>query len=142
MKLLSSKTAPAAFVAVLIFLSVSCSRKIGFVNSGTVPAARGFVKIKKDKNHNYGIQVELDNLAEVERLQPARNAYVVWMETNEEAVKNIGQIKSSTGMLTSKLNASFHTVSALKPTKIFITAEEDAGAKYPANPVLLSTSTF
>jgi hypothetical protein len=142
MKSFSTKMMQPLLVAAIAILAVSCSRKISFLTSAEVPAARGFVKVKKDNNRNYVIQVELNNLAEVERLQPARKAYVIWMETSEEAVKNIGQIKSASRMLSSKLNASFHSVSALKPTKIFITAEEDAGIQYPGNPVLLTTNGF
>lgn len=142
MKSLCSKNTAAVIVLAFSLLLMSCSRKISFLTSAEVPAARGFVKVKKDNNRNYNIQVELNNLAEVERLQPARKAYVIWMETTEEAVKNIGQIKSGSGMLSSKLNASFHTVSSLKPTKIYITAEEETGIQYPANPILLTTSDF
>lgn len=142
MNVFSSKFVQAVFAVTIVMLTMSCSRKISFLNSAVVPAARGFVKVKKDNNQNYVIQVEVNNLAEVERLQPARKAYVVWMETTEEAVKNMGQIKSATKMLSSKLNASFHTVSVLKPTKIFITAEDESGIQYPANPVVLTTEGF
>lgn len=142
MNLFSSKIALTVFVIALTAVTVSCSKKISFLNSAAVPAARGFVKVKKDKNHNYVIQVELNNLAEVERLQPARKGYVVWMETAEETVKNIGQIKSATRMLSSKLNASFHTVSAVKPIKIYITAEDEITIQYPENPVVLTTDSF
>lgn len=131
-----------AVVIILALLALSCSRKISFLNSEAVPAARGFVKVKKDNNKNYMIRIELNNLAEVERLQPARKAYVIWMETSAEPVKNIGQIKSASGMLTSKLKATFNTVSVLKPTKIFITAEDETGIQYPVNTVVLTTNDF
>jgi hypothetical protein len=131
----------AVAALVLVYLS-SCARKISFQNSSIVPAARGDVKVKKDNNNNYNIQISLSDLAEPKRLQPSRNTYVVWMETASNTTKNIGQINSSTGFLSGKLKASFETVSSTKPTKIFLTAEDDASIQYPGAQVVLSTENF
>jgi hypothetical protein len=68
--------------------------------------------------------------------------YVVWMETADNVTKNIGQINSSTGFLSNKLKASFETVSSTKPTKIFLTAEDDAGIQYPGTQMVLTTNDF
>jgi hypothetical protein len=127
--------------AILVALG-SCAKKINFAGSSVVPAARGFVKVKKDNNSNYNIKVELSNLAEVSRLQPPRQTYVVWMETDQQTTKNIGQIQSSSSMLSKKLKASLETVSSFKPVKIFITAEDDAAVQYPGTQMVLSTSSF
>jgi hypothetical protein len=119
----------------------SCTAKVAFMTSQVVPAARGSVKIKKDRNHNYVIQVRLDNLSEVKRLQPARQTYVVWMVSGQEVTKNIGQIHSSSGTFSKNLKASFETVSSVKPYKIFITAEDDANAQSPGTYVI-ATDNF
>lgn len=128
-------------VLVLFYFS-SCAKKINFQSSSVVPAARGEVKVKKDNNNNYNIKISVKNLAEPKRLQPSKNMYVVWMETEDNVTKNIGQINSSTGLLSSKLKASFETVSSIKPTKIFITAEDDASIQYPGMQVVLTTNNF
>lgn len=133
--------AMAAALSVLFYFS-SCTRKINFQGSSVVPAARGEVKVKKDHNNNYRIQVSLNNLAEPGRLQPPKKTYVVWMETGENLTKNIGQINSSTGFLSGKLKASFETVSSTKPTKIFLTSEDDPNVQYPGSQVVLSTNNF
>jgi len=130
-----------AAVIVLFFFS-SCARKISFQTSSVVPAARGDVKVKKDNNNNYSIQISLNNLAEPKRLEPSKNTYVVWMESSDNVTKNIGQINSSTGFLSNKLKASFETVSSTRPTKIFLTAEDDAGIQYPGTQVVLTTNDF
>ena len=130
-----------AAMIVLFFFS-SCARKISFQTSSVVPAARGDVKVKKDNNNNYSIQISLNNLAEPKRLEPAKNTYVVWMETSDNVTKNIGQINSSTGFLSNKLKASFETVSSTKPTKIFLTAEDDASIQYPGTQVIMTTNDF
>lgn len=125
----------------LLFFS-SSARKISFQTSTVVPAAEGTVKVKKDKNNNYRVSVAISNLAEPTRLQPSKNTYVVWMDTDNNRIKNIGQINSSTGFLSQKLKASFETVSSFKPIKIFITAEDDAAIQYPGMQVVLSTDHF
>lgn len=131
------------FLMLIIAFSLSsCTKKIAFLTSSIVPAARGYVYIKTDKNKNNVIDVHLTELAEVQRLQPARQTYVVWMLTDRDITKNIGQIKSSTGMMSKQLKASFETVSSFKPVKIFITAEDNADIQYPGSQIVLETDKF
>jgi hypothetical protein len=125
----------------IIFLN-SCATKINFLASPVVPGAEGTVKVKLDNNNNYGIKISMNNLAEPNKLLPAKNLYIVWMETQGEGIKNIGQINSSTSLIMRKLTASFETVSSLKPNKIFITAENEAGIQVPGDQVILSTTKF
>jgi hypothetical protein len=122
---------------VIVFSSSSCAKKVIFLTSSVVPAAKGYVKVKTDRNKNYVIQLQISDLAGVERLQPSKQTYVVWMVTDREITKNIGRVNSS-----NNLKVSFETVSSFKPTKIFITAEEDESVQYPGEPVVLSTDQF
>lgn len=64
------------------------------------------------------------------------------METAQNRAKNIGQITSSSSFLSSKLKASFETVSASKPERIFFTAEDDGNIQYPSGANVLSTANF
>lgn len=120
----------------------ACSKKISFSKSSIVPAAEGKVKVKKDKNNNYSVSVSVDNLAQPKDLTPSRSTYVVWMETPGNATKNIGQLNTSGGFLSKKLKASLSTVSSFKPTRIFITAENDGTISYPQGITVLTTSSF
>ena len=124
-----------------MFLFESCAKKVAFQASSIVPGAGGTVKVKKDNNNNYTIQVDLSDLAEPGKLEPAMKAYVIWMETDQEPVKNIGQINSSSSLLSKRLKASFETVSSIKPTRIFITAEDDGTVQYPGTQIL-TTANF
>ena len=130
------------FVMILIFSFFACATSVTFLNSPVVPAARGSVKIKTDKNKNYDIEVSLSGLAESSRLQPSKLTYIVWMETDQALTKNIGQLNSSKGFMSKELKGSLKTVSADKPVKIFISAEDDAGVQYPGPQVVLSTDKF
>ena len=129
--------------AMMIILSFdSCTKKVDFLVSTVEPAARGTVQIKTDNNNNYVIKIQLSDLAEVKRLQPPKQSYVVWMVSDQNITKNIGQINSSTSLLSNKLEANFKTVSTLKPTKIFITAEVDPNVQNPGEPIVLTTDVF
>lgn len=131
-----------ALAIIMLLTFTSCGKNIAFQNSSIVPAAEGKVSVKKDSNKNYSIAIKISNLAEVTRLQPSKNVYVVWMETEESLVKNIGQIKSDTGFMSSKLKASFETVTSFEPSKIFITAEDNADVQYPGMQLILTTNRF
>jgi hypothetical protein len=129
------------FLTLIVVSSValsSCSKKIEFNNSSIVPAARGHVNVKKDKNNNYNIKLELSYLAEPDRLDPPKQFYVVWLSSNaNETPMNMGQIVG-----TSKLHVSFEGVSASKPKRIFVTAEDQASAQYPSSFIVLETTRF
>lgn len=129
-------------MAGVIALFSSCSKKVIFNNSTLAPAARGYVKVKKDRNANYTIDVRISNLAEIERLQGDNKTYVVWISSDGQAEKNIGQIQSGTKMVSKKLSASFNSVSSTKPTKVFVTAEKDGTVQYSSGSVILTTDNF
>ena len=116
----------------------SCSKNVKFENSNVVLAARGDISVKKDKNNNYNIQIEISYLAEPERLQPPKKYYVVWLSSEQNQIPlNIGQIVG-----TSKLHVKFESVSSSKPKRIFVTAEDDVSTQYPGQYVVLETDKF
>ncbi len=121
------------------FFLQSCAKKYTFANSSIVPAAVGSVTVKKDKNKNYTIQLKVDNLADPKRLDPPREMYVVWMETDHSNNTNIGQLKTSSGMMSKALKSSLSTVTSFKPTAFFITAENSSDIQYPNGGVVLKT---
>jgi hypothetical protein len=130
------------FTGITFFSASAQKKKVSFNNSTIVPGAEGTVKVKKDKNGNYNIDIEIVNLADSKKLTPSRKVYVVWMETHEKGVKNIGQVHSSSSMLSKTKKASITTVSPFKPIRIFITAEDDGGTEEPGDVVVLTTDTF
>lgn len=134
----------ALLIAMAIFILpiAACAQKVNFLNSTVTPAAQGSVKVKKDRNKNYRIEIHIVNLAEPARLTPPKTTYVVWMVADDNVPKNIGQIKTSTSLFSNKLKADFESVSVVKPTKIFITAENDATIESAYTEVVLTTKNF
>jgi hypothetical protein len=77
------------------------------------------------------------DLAGSERLTPPKSTYVVWLVTADNRAKNIGQINTS-----NSLDANFETVSAFRPSKIMITAEDDANLLYPSYSEVILTTDY
>ena len=117
-------------------------KKVSFNTSTVVPGAEGTVKVKQDKNKNYSIEVDILNLADPSKLTPAKKAYVVWVETTEKGAKNVGQITSSSSMFSKTKKGSISTVSPYKPTRVFVSAEDDGGTETPGDVIVLTTNTF
>jgi len=130
------------FAVMMIIPFTSCAKKYTFLNSTVVPGANGYVKVKKDNNKNYIIKVDVSDLAEVDKVQSTQTTYVVWMETDEGNVENLGQLKSSGSFLSSRHTASLETVSSYRPVKLFITTENGTNVQYPGQQVVLTTDTF
>ncbi|MET3112698.1 hypothetical protein AAKU52_000416 [Pedobacter sp. CG_S7] len=126
----------------IIFSLASCSKKIQFTNSAVVPAAQGYVKIEKDNNRNFLMEVKIINLANPQRLQPPKPIYVVWMETENTGTKNIGQLKIISSYFSNNLEGILKAVTPFKPARFFITAEQRADIQFPGMQVVLKTNTF
>ncbi|MBK6785961.1 MAG: hypothetical protein IPG79_21110 [Saprospiraceae bacterium] len=67
---------------------------------------------------------------------------IVWMETDQKVIKNIGQIITDNGSFSKTLKAEFKTVTSFTPIKVFITAENDANVQFPDYDVVISTARF
>lgn len=129
----------AAFLFVVALTLSACANKMTFQDSSVVPAASGAVKVKKDKNKNYVITVNVMNLAEPKKLSPSRDVYVVWMESDRNLVKKLGQISVNTGMFNKSLSGQMSATETSQPTRIFITAENDAQTMNPSTETILTT---
>ena len=126
----------------MIFSFTSCALTATFSTTSIAPAAEGQVKVKRDHNNNYIVKISVSNLVEVERLQPPRQTYVVWMRSDQEFTENIGQLNSSKGFLSKQLKATFETVSSSRPIEIYITAENDGSTGYSSDQIVLKTNRF
>ncbi len=146
MKTVTQKTTKNIFSIAIIFFLVfslaSCSQKVSFQTSSVVPSAEGSVKVKKDNNNNYSIDLDIIRLADPKRLEPSKSTYVVWIETEQNGSKNIGSLNTSSSLFSKTLKSSLKTVSPFKPVSIFITAEDNADIQYPGSQVVLRTNRF
>ena len=138
--------------AIMLFGFNSCAKKTTATSSTEsadetritplIPEDKGQMQVKRDASSNYVIQINIADLEAVKKLVPAKEAYVVWMIAENKQTKNLGQIEGANTWLSKKDKASFEAVTALKPTKVFITAENDAMIQKPGTQVVWSTKTF
>lgn len=130
------KTNRSFLVVLLVALSLgACSPKLTFSNSTIAPAATGTVDFKKDKNKNYIVTIDVRNLADPQRLTPARSTYVVWMDTNEQSAQKVGQLAVRSKSLRGTLKAT----SVNQPNQIYITAEDNGEVGSPGGMTVLTT---
>ena len=124
----------------IAFTVSSCARKIAFQTSSIVPAAEGYVKVKKDKNKNYHVDLSVIRLAEPSRLDPPKKYYIVWMNAEQHGTKEVGQLITSGSLLSKTMKSSLKTFVPFQPTSFFITAEYDADVHNPFGQVVLRTN--
>lgn len=126
----------------VFLLFASCAKNVRFMNSAIVPAAQGSVKVKKDPNNNYSVTVNVAHLADPSRLSPPKRVYVVWMNTSEKSVINIGALKVKSGFFSSTREGQLITSTPFKAERIFITAEDEPNGERPGGVVVMDTSDF
>lgn len=125
-----------SFIFAAILVS-ACSKKVVFPVSQVVPAAEAVLKVDRDDNRNYEIDLEVNNLAGPDRLNPARRHYVVWMVTKQHGTINIGNLN-----VNRKNKGELTTSTPYEPIRIFITAEDDPAPVLPSTQVVLNSEDF
>lgn len=110
-----------------MFLITSCASTTKFPVSSVTPAAVITAKVKKDKSNNSTIFVTAKNLASAERLSPPKKTYVVWIQTKDKGMINIGQLVGK-----SNKSSTLQTLTSFDPLEIIISAEDEGNVSYPA----------
>lgn len=122
------------FAAVLIS---ACSREIVFPVSQVVPSAEASLEVNENDNKNYEIELEVKNLAQPNRLTPARRNYVVWMVTKRQGTIILGNLN-----VNKNGNATLETSVPYEPVRVFITAEDDNKPVVPSTQIVLDSQEF
>jgi hypothetical protein len=133
---LAPKLLGLGLVALAAYSFLNRPKKMTFSGSSRIPEAKGFTRIKRDKNKNHTIEVKVAHLVPTDLLTPPKETYVVWMTTKENEAKNIGQLRIFTGFFSKAFMGSLFTVSSSKPSSIFITAEDKGNAESPGEVIL------
>lgn len=129
------KTIKHVVAGVFMVLLTSCVSSATFPTSVITPAAEIVAKTKTDKNKNTIIEVTAKNLASAERLSPPRASYVVWISTEDNGTKNLGQLNSKNGR-----KAVLKATTPFKVKEIYITAEDQGNISFPAGIEISRTS--
>lgn len=121
------KTLKSLTILALILIMSSCANIAKFPTSPVTPAADITATQKHDKNGNTILIISAKNLAAVDRLEPPRSAYVVWIQSEKDGVRNIGKLANKNAQTT-----GLETLVPFKFSQVFITAESEADAAYPS----------
>src|SRR5690554_4512106 len=118
-----------SFILVSVLMT-SCAKRVVFPDSPSMPGADVVLKVEKNKNNNYELELEIKNIARANRLTPPRNTYVVWLETSSHGTINVGNLEVS-----SRNRASLSTVTPYKPIRMFISAEDKQDVIFPSSQI-------
>lgn len=100
------------------------------------------MQITRDAAGNFVIHLVVVNLEPVKLMKPVKEGYIVWMTNESGVTSNIGTIDGANTWTTRKDKSKFEATSAVKPSKVFITAETDLKAVIPGKQVVWSTGSF
>jgi hypothetical protein len=114
-------------LAGFVMMITSCATTAKFPVSTVAPAAEISAKKTMDKNKNYVIELLALNLTSTDRLNPPKNHYNVWIVTEQNEYKNLGQI-----MNVNAKRGYFKTLSPFNPQVIILTAEDEGNRPMPA----------
>lgn len=122
-------------LVVLLLCGGAWAGEIPLVASSIVPAAAGKISYEHDRNRNIKLEIKTKHLAAPERLNPAKNSYVVWIRTNDGQTQNAGVLR-----INSDLEGSFITTTPAKAFDVLITAEDSPTISQPSGPEVMHGS--
>ncbi|MFZ4724198.1 MAG: hypothetical protein ACOYMD_01995 [Paludibacter sp.] len=111
----------------MALIITSCANLVKFPISTITPAADITASVKLDNNGNNRISITAKNLAGIERLNPPKCVYVVWILTENNGIRNIGKLANNNAE-----TINLETLTPFKFSEIFITAEDQLDASYPS----------
>ncbi|TAK52373.1 MAG: hypothetical protein EPO24_15275 [Bacteroidetes bacterium] len=121
------------FILCIIYLH--CGSPTILTNSPMVPGAQGEVTLNKDSNNNTTISLSVKHLAPPTKLNPSRSVYIVWVESPEGKVANLGQLQ-----VDDDLEGDFEGTTPFEYFRILITAEDTPTVTQPSLDLVLSTA--
>ena len=119
----------------IILIMTSCATTAKFPVSSKVPAAVITAKKNTDKHNNTTIEITARNLASPDRLVPPKSNYSVWGVTNNNTIRNLGQLN-----VTNAKKTTLKTMTPFEVREIFITVEGQGNLKYPVGTEISRTS--
>ena len=118
-----------------VMILASCATTAKFPISTVAPAAEISAKKTLDKNKNYVVELVALNLTSPERLNPPKNHYNVWIVTEQNEYKHLGQIMNANAK-----RVNFKTLSPYNPKQIIVTAEDEGNRLLPTGIEISRTS--
>ncbi len=100
-----------------------------------MPAAKGVIHATHDSNNNMKLEMSIQYLAQPGALTPPAAAYVVWLQPENDASQNKGELK-----IDKNRNGNLTIVTPLKRFEIYVTPEQSTEATAPTGEHVLSAN--
>lgn len=121
-------------LSVLLFACAAWGQQLRQLTvSPALPAASGSMGVSHDTSGTTYITLQVKHLAKPDALQPAKTAYVVWVQPSGQSPQNHGVLE-----VNDKSEAKYATTTKENNFDVFVTAEDNAHASSPTGPHLLS----
>ena len=115
-----------------LLATAAWGREDRLVNTGVAPAAEGKVNTDTDRNGNTGIEVQVKHMATPQSLTPAKQTYLVWVQSRGRDPELLGALR-----VNENLEGSLKAATPYKEFEIFITAEDNLKPETPSSMVIL-----
>lgn len=116
-------------VVFAVFLIAACSNTAKFHLSQVVPEAEIKAITRVDQDNNKVLIINAKNLESPANVDPGSTEYVVWIETDDQGLRNIGRLVSKDDH-----TAVFKAETPYEYSEIIITAESRANVSQPSGP--------
>ncbi|GFO59428.1 hypothetical protein GMST_17530 [Geomonas silvestris] len=115
-------------------LAGCATKTINLPPSQEMPAAEGEARLSRDDNGNTVVQLKVKHFAPPQRLTPPKAVYVVWLETSDHEMHNLGQLK-----VDKDLEGKLIAVTPYEVFQLVISAEDSPNLSEPGDQVVLRT---
>lgn len=123
-RIVFSLVAAAALLATPSF----AEKKVDMQTASIVPGAEGRVVLNHDRNKNIEVTLSVKHLAKPQRLSPAKETYIVWIQPEGQQALNSGVLR-----VNEDLKGDFRTTIPYKKFNIFVTAEDSPTTTTPSS---------
>jgi hypothetical protein len=121
-----------AAVALVCLATVAFAKEYRMISGPDTPAAHGVVDAETDRNGNTAFEVKVKHLASPDKLTPARQAYIVWIQARGRDPENQGALR-----VNEDLEGSAKGRTPYQSFEVFVTAEDAPNPSHPTGPEVL-----
>jgi len=123
-----------ALLALLLFAlsTLMLAETVNMTPSPAVPSAQGDLNVEHDSNGNMVVTVHVKHLAQPSSLSPAKSAYIVWLQPQDQPAQPAGVLR-----VDKDLSGELKTSAPSKRFDVFVTAEDSPTAQQPNGEALL-----
>ncbi len=116
----------------LCLTAVAWGREDRLINTGVAPGAEGKVVTSTDRNGNTEMEIQVKHLATPEKLTPAKQAYLVWVQARGKSPELLGILR-----VNEDLQGSLKATTPYKTFDILVSGEDNLKPEVPSGMVIL-----